>query len=198
MTKEIPMTKGRGAQGVIRSRSFLLWSFIRHYLPSLLLGATLVLGCRAKPQPPAERTAAARALFEQATKEFHAPSAEAQGAVRQRLLDEAAHSYERLLAEFPEQRDLGVQALRGLGSIRASQGNTNEAVRLYAAVGEKYPERDWEVLQAWKAAADLLWEAQRPEEAKKFYRKIVTRFDKLETPQIYQTVVRGSKARLTE
>lgn len=192
-------------QVVIRSLRFLPWSFIRnspfgirHCLLPLLLGVTLVLGCRAKPQPPAERTAAARALLEQATKEFHTPSAEAPGAERQRLLDGAARSYERLLAEFPEQRDLGVQALRGLGSIRASQGHTNEAVRLYAAVGEKYPERDWEVLQAWKAAGDLLWDGQRREEAKKFYAQIVARFDKQETPQIYQTVVRGSKARLAQ
>ena len=199
------MTKEWKTRGVTRNLKFSPSSSlrhspfgIRHCLLPLLLGVTLLLGCRAKPQSPAERTAAAHALFDQATKEFHTPSAEAQGTERQRLLDEAARSYERLLAEFPEQRDLGVQALRGLGGIRASQGKTNEAVRLYAAVGEKYPERDWEVLQAWKAAADLLWDAQRPEEAKKFYAQIVARFDKQETPQIYQTVVRGSKARLTQ
>ena len=173
-------------------------SRVTRLLPPLLVCVALLLGCRAKPPLPAERSAAARALLDRATKEFHTPSAEAQGAERKRLLDAAARSYERLLAEFPEERDLGVQALRGLGSIRASQGNTNEAVRLYAAVGEKYPERDWEVLQAWKAAADLLWEAHRTEESKKFYAQIVARFDKPDAPQIYQTVERGSKARLTQ
>ena len=55
-------------------------------------------------------------------------------------------------------------------------------------------------MQAWKAAGDLLWDANRREEAKKFYAKIVERFGKSDAPQtqIIQAVVRGSKARLAE
>ena len=57
------------------------------------------------------RSAAARALFEQATKEFHNPSAEANGPERARLLGETAQRYEQLLKEYPEELNLGAQAL---------------------------------------------------------------------------------------
>ncbi len=103
-----------------------------------------------------------------------------------------------MLKEHPEEKDLCAKALLGLGNIRASQGKTNEAVKLYATVSEKYPDRDWEVLQAWKAAADLLWDASRRADAKKYYARIVERFDKADAPMITKTVVRGSKSRLAE
>ena len=164
-------------------------------LVSLLLGAALLSGCKEKP---AASHTSARELFDQAVREFHAPSAEAPGPERLRLLSQAAQRYEELLNTFPTETNLCAQALRGLGNIQATRGNTNEAVKLYAAVGERYAGQDWEVLQAWKAAADLLWDGQRREEAKKFYAQIVARFGKQDAPQIYQTVVRGSKARLAE
>ena len=163
-----------------------------------LLCAMFVFGCKEKLAAPASSATSAHALFDQATREFHTPSADANGAERARLLAGAAERYERLLKEFPGERSLGAQALRGLGSIRASQGNTNEAVKLYAAVGEKFPEQEWEVVQAWKAAGDLLWDANRRDEAKKFYAQLVERFGKDGAPQVIQTVVRGSKARLAE
>jgi hypothetical protein len=51
---------------------------------------------------------------------------------------------------------------------------------------------------AWKAAADLLWEAGRREEAKTFYRKVVVRFDKPESSQVVKAVLRGSRTRLAD
>ena len=167
-------------------------------LALLLLGIALLAGCDKKPSAPASAPVSARVLFEQAVRDFHTPSAEANGAERARLLAGAAERYERLLKEFPAERDLGAQALRGLGSIRASQGKLDEAVELYATVGKKFPEHDWQVVQAWKAAADLLWATNRREEAKQFYAQIVARFGKNDAPQIISTVVRGSKARLAE
>ena len=180
---------GFGFGAFPRHSSFVIWA---------CLALALLSGCGAKKQTPAERSAKARALFEQSTKEFHNPSAEANGPEQARLLNEAAKRYEQLLQQYPEEQNLGAQALRGLGHVRLAQGKTNGAVKLYAAVAEKYPAQDWEVLQAWKAAADLLWEANRREEARKFYTQLVTRFGKNETPQIFQTVVRGSRARLAE
>jgi len=156
------------------------------------------IGCKAKQQIAPDRSVTARALFERTTQEFHTPGLDANGAERERLLNEAAKNYGRLIKEFPEERDWCAQSLRALGNIHASQGKTNEAVKLYATVGEKYFDREWEVLQAWKAAGDLLWDANRREDAKKFYAKIVERFGKKEAPQIIQQVVRGSKARLAE
>ena len=167
------------------------------FLP-LLLGVALLSGCKEKPAAPAASHASARELFDQTVRDFHAPSAEARSPERERLLSEAAQRYDALLKQFPTETNLCAQALRALGNIQATRGNTNEAVKLYAAVGERYQGQDWEVLQAWKAAGDLLWDAQQREEAKKFYAQIVGRFGNPDARQIYQTVVRGSKARLAE
>ena len=88
------------------------------------------------------------------------------------------------------------QSLRSLGNVRAAQGRIDEAIQLYGQVGEKYPDQDWEVLQAWKSAGDLLWDDAKPDQAKAFYRQIVTRFDKPDEAPIIRAVVRGAKARL--
>jgi tetratricopeptide (TPR) repeat protein len=164
----------------------------------VVLAFLSAVGCKAKKENEAERPGGGRALFEQTIKEFHNPSAEAMGTNRERLLSEAARRYEQLLKEYPKDEGLCAEALLGFGNIRALQGKTNEAVKLYATVSEKYPNRDWEVLQAWKAAADLLWDARRRDDAKKYYARIVERFDKSDAPMITKTVVRGSKSRLAE
>src|SRR5438552_15917632 len=134
---------------------------------TLLASARLLLaGCAA---PRQDRNAGAKALFEQTVKQYHLPSADAQGPARQRLLDQAAGGYERLLKTYRDQPYWCAQALRSLGNVRAEQGRLDDAVRLFTRVGERYPNEDWEVLQAWKSASDLLWEAHRHAEAKVFY-----------------------------
>jgi hypothetical protein len=65
-------------------------------------------------------------------------------------------------------------------------------------VSEKYPGRDWEVSQAWKSAGDLLWDANRHDDAKKYYARLVERFDRADAPMITKSVVRGSRSRLAE
>jgi tetratricopeptide (TPR) repeat protein len=163
-----------------------------------LLCVAGLTGCREKPTASAGNSDNANTLLTNAMARFHAPSAEAQGAERERLLNEAARHYEELLKRFPGETNACAQALRALGSIHATQGRTNEAVKSYAAVGAKYPSQDWEVLMAWKGAADMLWESNQRAEAKKFYAKIIERFGKKDAPQIIQQVVRGSQARLAE
>ena len=159
--------------------------------------ALLLAGCSSK-ETPAQRTEAAKALYEQATKEYHLPSAEAKGAAQRRLQDQAAAAYEELLKKYPEQTNWCVQAIYSLGNIRAAQTNLDAATRLYAEVDTRYPHADWEVLMAWKSAGDLLWDAGRKQEAKGFYQKIVERFDNTNASAVVKTVVRGSKTHLTE
>jgi tetratricopeptide (TPR) repeat protein len=173
-----------------------VWSFLGALLPSLLLVVCLASGCSGRKQTPEQRQAAAQALFEQATKEFHNPSAVAQGAERERLLNQAAQNYQLIVRRYPEQSNWCAQALRSLGNIRAAQTNLDVAVKHYDAVAGKYPDQEWEVIQAWKSAADLLWEAKRREEAKKYYQKVVQRFDGTNQPAIVRLVVKGSKTRL--
>ena len=173
------------------SRTLALLAFL---LPALVLP----LGCKPNAQSSGKQSISARTLFDQASKEFYAPSAEAKGAERERLLNEAASRYARLVKECPSETNLCAQSLRALGSIHAIRGQTNEAVKFYAAVGDRYGGEDWEVLQAWKSAGDLLWESNQRSDARKFYEKIVERYGKNDAPQIIQQVVRGSKARLAE
>ncbi len=158
----------------------------------------LAAGCSREPsQTPLQRAEGAKALFDRATKEFHNPSALASGTDQARLQDQAAAAYRRLLADYPEQSNWCSQALRHLGSIHAARTNLDEALKCYAAVAQKYPAEDWEVLQAWKAAADLLWDSGRRDEAAGFYRQIVRRFDGTNQPAVIQLTVKGSKNRLT-
>jgi tetratricopeptide (TPR) repeat protein len=159
--------------------------------------ALLLAGCSGK-ESPAQRATAAKALFERATKEYHLPSAEAKGAAQRQLQDQAAATYEQLLRKYPEQTNWCVQALYSLGNIRAAQTNLDAAIRFYSAVGERYPQQDWEVLMAWKSAGDQLWEAGRKKEAKGFYEKIVARFDNTNAPAVVKTVVLGSRSHLAE
>jgi tetratricopeptide (TPR) repeat protein len=166
-------------------------------LAILVVVAAFLCGCRAKPQPPLrDAHASAKELFENTTKLFHIPSAEAKGAEKLRLQTEAVAGYERLLKQYPDQDYWAAQALRSLGNIYASQTNLNAAVKEYALVETRYPKQEWEVLMAWKSAADLLWQENRKEEARRFYTKIVQRFDTPESAQVIRTVVRGSRLRL--
>jgi TolA-binding protein len=165
---------------------------------SLLFSSALLLAGCSKPETPAQRAEAAKALYERATKEYHLPSAEAKGATQLQLQNQAASAYEQLLKKYPEQTNWCVQALYSLGNIRAAQTNLDAAIRFYAAVEARYPQQDWEVLMAWKSAGDLLWDAGSKQQAKGFYQKIVERFDKTNAPAVVKTVVRGSKTHLAE
>lgn len=164
----------------------------------LLLWGLGVSGCTAKQESPAQRAEAAKTLFERASKQFHGPSAEARGADKLRLQEQAAAGYQELLRKYPDQDSWAAPALRHLGDLRAAQTNVTEAVRLYAAVEQRYPRQDWEVCMALKSAADLLWDAGGRAEARPFYEKVVARFDTPDAPQVVKLVVRGSRSRLAE
>jgi tetratricopeptide (TPR) repeat protein len=167
------------------------------WLAVWLVCNTLMPGCHSnKAAPESRQQTSARALFEQTTRNFQIPSAEANGSEKTALQAKAAAGYEQLLKSFPEDPVYAPQAERNLGNIRAAQGRTEEAVKHFEAVGKKYPNQDWEVLMAWKSAGDLLWESGRKEDARKFYQSVVSRYDRSESPAIIKTVVKGSKLRL--
>jgi len=174
-------------------------SYLRHSILRLTFTLLLLAFCACsnkKSETPAQPSEAARALFERTSRTFHIPSAEAKGAEKEKLQNQASEGYEELLKKYPEQDYWAAQALRSLGNIRASQGKVDQAIKNYAAVETKYPRQQWEVLMAWKSAADLLWEAGRREEARPFYQKIVARYEVPNASQVEQTIVRGSRLRL--
>ncbi len=102
-----------------------------------------------------------------------------------------------MLRQYRDQAYWCAQATRSLGNVRVEQDRLNEAVALYRRVGDRYPAFEWEVLQAWKSAADLLWEAGQREEARGFYRQIIERFgeDPEEQPPVYRAIVKAAKSR---
>jgi len=167
-------------------------------LAGLLLASLVWAGCSVQTGTPPERAAAAKALFDHATKDFHNPSADANGAEQVRLQKEATLCYQRLLKDYPDQPAWCAQALCSWAGLRAAQTNLDGAVRLYARVERDYPQQTWEVLRALKSAADLLWASGRRNDARSFYQRIVTRFDRPDAPAIFSTVVHGSKLRIKE
>jgi len=154
-------------------------------------------GCARKQQSSAEKYDAAKALFESTSKQFHIPSAEAKGTEKLRLQQQALAGYRQILNQHPDQDHWAAQALRNIGNIYAAQTNLTAAVQQYAEVELRYQNERWEVLMAWKSAADLLWDANQHNQAEQFYAKIVQRFDTPDAAQIIKMAVRGGKLRLS-
>lgn len=174
--------------------------------------ASIILGCsKPTPEPSApvtapkptsaptvdtpERREAAQALFERTVNDFHNPSARALPEKRVPLLEGAAKRYQQLLEEYPEQKHWCAQALRNLGGTQAELGRTEVALKHYDRVAIAYGEFDFEVMQAWKAAADLLWDLDRKAEAKVYYTKIIDRFDREEVLPVYKVILNLAKKR---
>jgi tetratricopeptide (TPR) repeat protein len=138
----------------------------------------LVAGCAAPKQD-------AKALFAQAVAQH-----------QRGHFAQAAAGYQKLLRDYRDQPYWCAQALRSLGNVRAAQGKLDEAVKLYDRVAAQYPGNDWDVLQAWKSAADLLWEAGHHERAKIYDAKIIAKYGGAQEPAITELIVRTSKTRL--
>jgi len=166
--------------------------------PVLTLAAALLFaGCARKQQSVAEKYEAAKALFESTSKQFHIPSAEAKGSEKLRLQQQALAGYREIIRKYPDQDHWAAQSLRSIGNIYAAQTNLTAAVEQYSEVGRRYPNERWEVLMAWKSAADLLWDANQHDRAQQFYAKIVQRFDTPDAAQVIKMAVRGCKLRLS-
>ena len=149
----------------------------------------LLLGCT----PASHETA--RQVFDHTVREYHLPSAEASDLAREKLLARSAIGYEQVLRRGASDRPLCASALRSLANVRSEQGRLDEAVKLWSQVGRQYPACDWEVLQAWKSAGDLLWDAGRQNDAVPFYRQIFERFRSAPSP-IMRTVARAASRRV--
>jgi len=159
----------------------------RARLASLFL--SLLFGCTHAPHETA------RQIFDRTVREDHLLSAEVSGVEREKLLAQAATGYEQVLRLGGNDRPLCASALRSLGNVRAEQGRLDEAVKLWSEVGSQYATCDWEVLQSWKSAADLLWDAGRRDDATPFYRQIFERFRSAPSP-IMRTVACAAQRRV--
>ncbi len=159
-------------------------------LPALLLAA-----CRPST-PPAAREAEAKRLFNETVKTFHLPSANASGPERTRLLDQAASGYEKIIGEYGDLAPWASQSLRSLANVRVEQGRLPEALKLYDDVARRYPSESWEILQAWKSAADLLWDSGQKNSSQEYYRKIIKEFDTPTKTAVIGIIVNQAKKRV--
>jgi TolA-binding protein len=166
----------------------------------LLLTAT---GCDKKSPPPvppvpvtATNSVTAKELFERTLTDYHLASANLAEPKRTELLKKADEGYRKVLHDYPADALWAAQAQRSLGNVQAELGQWEEAVKSYAQVEKTYPKQEWEVVQSWKSAADLLWDKDQKEKAKEYYRKIVTTYEGKDVGAVFGIIVKASKKRL--
>ena len=164
------------------------------FLGCLLLCSIALVACHTS-KSLAERETEAKNLFNDTATSFHLPSATANGPARAQLLEKAARGYEKVLSDYGDLRHWSAAALRSLANIRAEQGRLDDAIRLYEKVARQHPSEEWEILQSWKTAADLLWDAGQPARARGFYQRIIAKFDHPDAIPIVKIIVNQSKKR---
>lgn len=153
-------------------------------------------GCISR-SPEQASESRARYEFKRIVREYQVPASESTNEVeRTALLDQALQAFESLRTDYPDAQPWTAMALRQVGVIHASRGERKEALAAYAQVGILYPNEEWEVIQAWKAAGDLLWDSGMKKEALPFYRDIADRFQKSGQLPMYDTIARIARERI--
>ncbi|MBW7908331.1 MAG: hypothetical protein H3C50_05340 [Kiritimatiellae bacterium] len=163
----------------------------------LSVAGVLLLAACATRSP--ERAAEARAQYEfkRIVRAYQVPAVDATNEVdRAVLLDTALDAFAALREAYPTSQPWAAMALRQIGVIQAEQGRRKEALATFAKVDIFYPNESWEVIQAWKAAGDLLWDSGMRRESLPFYRDIVEKFDRPGQPEMFGTIVRIAKDRI--
>ncbi len=173
----------------MKAPGFVMWS----------LGAAFALAGCASRSPAESRSARARYEYNRIGRELVTPAAEATNDLQRALLwRRAERAYEALREDYPDARPWAAAALRSQGRLYREQGAFADALAAFTKVGALYPEQEWEVAQAWKAAGDLLWERGLKLEAEPYYRGILARFDTPGRHPMYETLVLIARSRLAE
>ena len=173
-------------------------SFRLGLLGAFFLGA-LAPGCSTTPSP-SERERQARFAFNQAMRVHQLPVGDATNAVeRATLMDQTASAYAKVEQDYRDVPRWAAAALRCQGQANLERGQVKAALACFDQVGRRYPGEHWEVIQAWKAAADTLWVAHQQSEARLYYRQIVTTYGgKTGHPPMFDTIVTVARSRLKE
>lgn len=173
---------------------------MRKFTFIFLCATTLALLAACATRSP-EQTADARARYEfkRIVRTYQVPASEATNDMdRAVLLDAAQEAFATLREDYPTARPWAAMALRQIGEILAQQGRRKEALATFAKVDVYYPNESWEVIQAWKAAGDLLWDSGMKREALPFYQDIVAKFDHPGQPEMFGTIVRIARDRIRD
>lgn len=162
----------------------------------LLVGAW---GCATPTSGTDQRASKARYEYNRIMREFRVPAGDATNATeRMVLLEQVAREYERFERDFRDQPRWAAAALRSLGQVQLSRGQVKPALDCFEQVGRRYPHEHWEVIQAWKEAADVLWQSEHRGEASVYYRQMINTYGRPGQPAMFDTLVGIARARLKE
>lgn len=165
----------------------------------VLLGVLAAASACVTRSPEEVAEARARYEYNRIVRQFQVPRGDSTNALeRAALLDKSLQELQNLRNEYPDATPWVAMALRQTGEIYVERGQEKEAVRAFTLVGVYYMGEDWEVIQAWKAAGDLLWSNGKKEAALPYYRDIVQRFARPGQPDLYDTIVRIAQDRIAE
>ena len=163
----------------------------------LCLALGVGAGCVAASGNVDRRERQARHDFNRVVRELHVPAGDATNDVmRGELLTNAVKGYLAIVQQYPDQPQWGAQALRSVANIHRAEGRRGEALAAYARIAHKYPGQDWEIIQAWKSAGDLLWDSSMKGLARDYYRQIVAAYGEVHDPPMFQTIVDIARRRL--
>lgn len=172
--------------------SVILW-----VLTALLL--VVAWGCRTPTGGPSDREAKARFEYNRIMREWVVPAGDVSNTVeRMDLLEQAAQEYEQFERDFRDQHRWAAAALRSLGQVQLSRGQVKAALDCFELVGQRYPHEHWEVIQAWKEAADTLWQSEHRGEASVYYQQMINTYGRPGQPAMFETLVDIARARLKE
>lgn len=174
-----------------------------HYVLNIgvagMIGLWLVAGCATAPGGAHAREPKAKFEYNRIMREYRVPAEEATNEVeRVAMLDQVAQAYADFSQEYADVPRWAAAALRARGQIHVVRGQFQDALACFEQVGQRYPQEHWEVIQAWKEAADLLWETQHRGEAVLYYRQIVQTYDRPGQPPMFGTLVDIARSRLQE
>lgn len=165
----------------------------------LAVCATALLAACATRSPEQLADATARYEFKRIVREFQVPASEATNELqRVELIDQALAALESLRTNYPTAQPWAAMSLRQIGQIHAERGERKEALAAFARVAVLYPTESWEIIQASKAAGDLLWDSGMKKQALMFYQDIVDQYGGPGQPEMFDTLVRISRERIKE
>ena len=165
----------------------------------MAVGFLVWMGCSTTPDQASNREAKARYEYNRIMREYRVPAEEATNEVeRVAMLDQVAAAYLEFTQEYGDVPRWSAAALRSLGQVHLERGEFKEALASFEQVGQRYPQEHWEVIQAWKEAADMLWETRHRGEAVLYYRQMVDTYDRPGQPPMFETLVNIARLRLNE
>jgi len=171
---------------------------VKSFLLLAVLSILALASCATRP-PEKRMEAEAQYEFKRIMREYVIAAGDATNElVRAELVEQAVQGFRLLRELYPDAQPWAAMALRYRANLHAERGERKEALATYAKVGVLYPDQDWEVIQAWRSAGDLLWTSGMRKESLDFYRDIVARFDTPGQPPMYETIVRIARDRIAE